>query len=374
MKKILIIMAGFFPGKNYGGPPVSIDNFCSMMKEYKVYIVTTDHDLGDKERYKDISHGWNDRGNCKVIYLADKSYRYGVLYSICKKINPDWIYLQGLFQMCIIPGLFLAKVQKRRLLLATRGELCEGAFKKRWKKLPYIAFLRIFGLLSAIEFQSTSEEESKAIKKWLRIKKERIHYLPNVPTLSIEDKGISTKVAGKANMVFISRIVPKKNLMYVLNRLKNIKKEIIFDIYGAIEDEKYWDACKKIIGVLPANIIVNYCGVLGHDQVMETFQKYDAFLFPTLSENYGHVIVEALQSGCPVIISDQTPWRDLEVCGAGWNINLENEKAYEEAVNSIVDADLKKINKMRHAAREYINSKLEVEKIREAYRNVFELV
>lgn len=374
MKKILIIMAGFFPGKNYGGPPVSIDNFCSMMDEYKVYIVTTDHDLGDKERYRDIFHGWNDRGNCKVIYLADKDYRYRTFYNICKKLSPDWIYLQGLFQSCIIPGLFLAKVQKRRLLLATRGELCEGAFKKKWKKLPYIAFLRILRLLSGVEFQATSEEENEAIKRRLGIKQECVHYLPNVPTLYTAAKSPNTKVVGKANMVFISRIVPKKNLLYALKRLKSNIKEITFDIYGTIEDEKYWDACQKAIEMLPQNINVNYCGILEHDQVMETFQKYDAFLFPTLSENYGHVIVEALQSGCPVIMSDQTPWRDLEKYESGWDIALKNEKAYEDAINSIADADFIKMEKIRQAAREYINSKLEVEKIKEAYRNVFESI
>jgi hypothetical protein len=47
--------------------------------------------------------------------------------------------------------------------------------------------------------------------------------------------------------------------------------------------------------------------------------EYDLFLFPTLGENYGHVISEALASGCPVVISDQTPWRNLEAEGINRN-------------------------------------------------------
>ena len=42
--RILIIMGGFFPGKKYGGPPVSVDNFCTLMNE-ECFIVTTNHDL-----------------------------------------------------------------------------------------------------------------------------------------------------------------------------------------------------------------------------------------------------------------------------------------------------------------------------------------
>ena len=141
MKKILIITGGFFPGMNYGGPPVSIDNFCTLFHEYSVYIVTSDHDVNSKVRYKEIGDGWNDRGNCKVLYLSDMQYRYANFLKICRKIRPDWMYLQGLFQYCIVPCLFIARAEQIKIILAIRGELCKGAFKKKWKKIPYIKFL-----------------------------------------------------------------------------------------------------------------------------------------------------------------------------------------------------------------------------------------
>ena len=97
--KILIFAGGFFPGKTFGGPPVSVDNFCSLMKEYDCYIVTSEHDNGTTERYKGIVDGWNDRGNAKVLYLSDKDY-FSIRKhdSIVKEIKPDVIYLQSLFQ------------------------------------------------------------------------------------------------------------------------------------------------------------------------------------------------------------------------------------------------------------------------------------
>lgn len=43
---------------------------------------------------------------------------------------------------------------------------------------------------------------------------------------------------------------------------------------------------------------------------------------PTFNENYGHAIVESFVAGLPVVISDRTPWRNLEKINAGWDIPL----------------------------------------------------
>ncbi len=50
------------------------------------------------------------------------------------------------------------------------------------------------------------------------------------------------------------------------------------------------------------------------------------FLLPTWGREFGHVIVEALAAGCPVIISDLTPWRHLEETGVGWALPLESPR------------------------------------------------
>ena len=138
MKKILIFTAGYFPGKKYGGPPVSVDNFCSLMSEFKCFIVAKNHDLGDKNPYKDINCDWNSRSNCEVKYLDDSCYKYKTFLAITDEIKPDFIYLQGVFQSCIIPCLQIAKKRKISVVLAPRGELCKGAINssiiKHFKK------------------------------------------------------------------------------------------------------------------------------------------------------------------------------------------------------------------------------------------------
>lgn len=369
--KILIILTGFLPGKKFGGPPISVDNFCSLMKEDECFIVTRNHDMGETETYKDIKSGWNDRENCKVLYLSDKEYGYRKYEEVIKEINPDVIYLQGLFQNCIIPCLFLAKKHNIPVLLAPRGELCAGAFKKKYKKVPYIIFLKIFGLLNKVHFQSTSEEETEAIMQHLGITEDRIHFLTNVPSIPKKEYPVPEKQPGVAKFVFISRIVRKKNLKAAISYFKNIDGDVTFDIYGPIEDKDYWKECQDEIKLLPSNIKVNYCGLVSHDQIHETFSRYHAFLFPTFSENFGHVIAEALSVGCPIIISDQTPWNDVQYIDGGWSIPLDKIENFTSAIKDILYIDFKTETKYKKNMIEYVVSKTDLKKIKSLYVESF---
>lgn len=370
--KILIIMSGFFPGRKYGGPPVSTDNFCSLMKgETECFIVTHNHDMGEKTPYQGINTGWNDRGNAKVKYVGDAEYNRQAFEAAIKEITPDYIYLQGLFQGCVVPCLQLAKKHHIKVVLAPRGELCSGAFHKKYKKLPYIAFLRMIGLLKGVTFQSTSDEETKAIGKYLGASPEKIHLLTNIPSIPQNLPARDVKQKGVGRFVFISRILWKKNLLNAILFLKGIKGEALLDIYGPKEEESYWAECEKAISELPENVNVNYCGVLSHDEIHKTFNQYDAFLFPTLSENYGHVIAEALVTGCIPIISDQTPWTDMNEAGAGWALPLADETEYKEAIQEVVDMDENTIIAKRQAIEKYLQKKLQLERLKREYMEVF---
>lgn len=370
--KILIVMAGFFPGKKYGGPPVSVDNFCSLMAEDECYIITHNHDNGEHKAYDGIISGtWKERDNCKVMYLSDDKYNKKTFEEKICEIRPDLIYLQGLFQECVLPCLQLAKKNRIKVLLAPRGELCSGAFKKKYKKLPYIYYLRTAGLLNNVAYQSTSEEESEAIIKYLKAGSHRINFLTNIPSIPKKEYCRNEKHVNQGRFVFLSRIHPKKNLLFALEFFKKIQGNIIFDIYGPIEDESYWEECKKEIKVLPQNIAVNYCGLVAHDQVHEVFSNYDAFVFPTFSENYGHVIAEALMVGTPVIISDQTPWTDVNGAKAGYSYPLENIDMYETAIQKIVDMSNEEFRNMQVNIEKYLDEKVGLDRIKNQYKHCF---
>lgn len=366
--KILIIMGGFFPGKKFGGPPVSVDNFCSLMEGHECFVVTTNHDMGEKTPYAGIAPDtWLDRGNCKICYLEDKDYCKAKFDRIIQEIKPDVLYLQGLFQKCVLPCLMLAKKHQLGVVLAPRGELCAGAMRKKYKKLPYIALLRCLGLLKNVRYQSTSDEETQGIQKYLGAQPDRIHFMTNIPSIPKTEYPARDKQAGEVKLIFLSRIVSKKNLHYALDCLKAVKERVTFHIYGSIEDPQYWAQCQEQIGKLPDNIQAAYKGLLSHDQVHETFAGYDGFLFPTKSENYGHVIAESLIVGTPVIISDQTPWLDMEDHDAGWALPLDAPEAFTEKVSQLAKLSAEQMLQKRANTLCYARKATNLEQLRRDY-------
>lgn len=373
--KILIIIEGFFPGKKYGGPPVSVDNFCSLMKEHECFIVTTNHDLFDNVAYNDIHEGWNNRDNSKVLYLSDAEYTKKTFRTIIEEIEPDILYLQGLFQYCVLPCLQLAKKMGLKVLLATRGELCKGALKiKRCKKVLYIEGIRILGLVKRIHWQSTSDEEKEAIKEWIKADEVRIHELENVPSIPRREYQRRVKNVGEGRFVYLSRIHPKKNLLNAIKYFHAVTDKVVFDIYGPIEDKEYWNQCMEEIGKLPDNVIVTYRGLVDHDYVHEVFSQYDAFLFPTFSENYGHVIAESLIVGTPVIISDQTPWNGIRKAGAGWAVPLTEREKFVAAINTVIGYSKTDADDVYHKVISFINNKFNYMGLKKQYESALSQV
>ena len=367
--RVIIANGGFLPAKTYGGPVVSIDNLCSFLHEdIDFFVVSTDHELGVNQRLDHIVDGWNDRGNCKVRYFADAEVTKEKLKTVVEEINPDTIYINSLFDaMWTIPLLKIAKEKGIKVLLAPRGQLCKNAFIGKYKKIPYIIYLKALGLLKNVHFQSTSEEETGTIKKYLGGTDERIHFLTNLPSLPKVELTHPKKEPEKASFVFFSRIVPKKNLISAIKFFEGIKGEVSFDIYGPIEDEGYWKECQSAISELPENIDVKYKGLIDHDLVFNVLSQYDAFLFPTWSENFGHVISEALFSECPAIISDQTPWLNLQKQNAGWAIPLRNDNVFKHAIQTIIDSDNNKEQQLREGARSFASKQFDLDALKTKY-------
>lgn len=375
--KILIVLKGYFPAIHYGGPPVSISNFCSLLKDtFEFFIIANDHEKGSSIRFKNISDGWNTRSEAKVKYLKEKELNYKCFNNIIDEVQPDIVYLNSLFNaQTTIPFLWLCKQKHIPCLLATRGELCLNALNlKKFKKIPYIFMINKLFISPYIYLQATSYEEMLQIQKLIDVEPKKVVFLDNIPTLPSKEITKSAKEKGKLRCVFISRIHRKKNILYAIKVLSKLNGDIVYDIYGYIEDVEYWNSILKQIEKLPNNIKVNYCGTLDRESVHQAFAKYDVFLFPTLSENYGQAIVESMLSQCPVVISDQTPWNDVNTAKAGWAIPLEKESTFVEVLQDLVDMDNEDYMDLLDKNNNYIASKLDLQKIKTDYISVLQKI
>ena len=126
-----------------------------------------------------------------------------------------------------------------------------------------------------------------------------------------------------------------KNLGFALRILRRVDAEIDLTIHGPREHATYWSQCEALIERLPPNVQVSVGAAVEPGQVAGIMANHDLFFLPTLGENYGHVIAESLSVGTPVLISDQTPWRNLEADGFGWDVSLADETAFVNAIERV---------------------------------------
>lgn len=363
--KVLACVAGFYPAETYGGPAISVKNFCTLLSSCSdIYVITSNHELCNTDRLPGIKDGWNVYSDCHVKYLSDQEMSYRHLKKEIREISPDIIYVNSLFdRRFLIPLLFISKAYNIPMLIAPRGEIC-GSFHKKYIKIPYINVLKPLLKQKHISFQATSEEEKEAIIKY--IGNDQIYLLPNIPSMcELQPHGRVGR--DSLRILFLARIQKKKNLSGALTILKECKIKIQFDIYGPKEVIEYWDECQEIIRTLPPNIIANYCGAVKHEDVSKIFASYDLFLFPTFSENYGHSIIESLQAGTPVLISDQTPWNDIAEYGAGWAIPIDKTEEYVDAINSLHNLSDKEFMQKSRFSQEYVKDKLGVDELKREY-------
>jgi len=246
------------------------------------------------------------------------------------------------------------------ILLPPRGHLGQGALgQKSTKKAVFLRIVKLLRLYQGLNWYATSEgERDEIIQHFGQGEAASIYVIPNLPIriIQVGEYVKLTKRPGYLRMVFLSRISRKKNIHFALETLRDLEGEIEFDIYGPLEDETYWQECQQISRELPRNIQVRYCGVVPFDQTIGVMSQYHLFYLPTLHENYGHVILEALSAGCPVLISDQTPWKGLEEHGAGWSLSLNQSESFTRALQTMIGLDeaafLKQVDDARSYARD----------------------
>jgi glycosyltransferase involved in cell wall biosynthesis len=226
--------------------------------------------------------------------------------------------------------------RQKGVILAPRGEFSPGALQLKWlRKRVFIEAARRLPVYKNLTWHASSRLEEGDIRRLFGSKAAvRVALDISRPECRAADLGRTgtNKIPGALRIVFLSRIVPKKNLLTALRMLKDIQGAIEFNIYGPPEDASYWNLCLEEIHTLPRNIGVEFHSLADHSTVEAIFSTHHLFLFPTLGENYGHVIYEALSAGCPVLISDRTPWRGLARTGAGWDFPLEQPELFRTAL------------------------------------------
>jgi len=374
--KLLVLSDWYSPANLAGGPIQSVQNVVNHLSGYShIWIYTSAFDLGKNKVMEDIqTNTWVSKSpTLKIYYQSLKSPGTSVFKKIIQTANPDIVYLNSMFSKHFVIDFLRFRVKeqvKRKVILAPRGMLKESALeKKRLKKWVFLFFAKFIELYHGVQFHATNTEEQNEILRYFP--NASVSVIANLPPPILADPPILNKLDYQLKLCFVGRIHPIKNLQFVLDLLRELKSNIAFSIIGNEEDIHYATACHHLVESLPANISVTFLGGLPHDAINDILAKHHLFILPTLGENYGHAIIEALSVGRPVLISDQTPWKNLHEYHAGWELSLSDKQAWIDAIEEAASWDQGEFDKHCQGALEYARAHTKVEELVEKYREMF---
>jgi len=343
MPKILLFIDWYLPGFKAGGPVSSCANMIAALRnEFEFFVVTRNTEYCETKPYPEIpANEWLTRDkNEHVMYLSNDALNQKRIAQIVNDFEGNVIYINGIYSKYFsISPLKAAKKSKKnfKIIVASRGMLSRSAIEvKQFKKKVFLTLGKTLGWYKGVIFHATNTKEERDIKNVFG-RNTIVKVVNNISGLNRPPEKLISKTTNHLRLVSIARIAPEKNLLFLLIALQKVKGIVLLDLFGQIYNEKYWEECKAAIGGLPKNVKVNYCGLVNPDNVGATIQKYHFLVLPSLGENFGHVVAESFTAGRPVLISNQTPWKDLKAENAGFDLPLSNSGVWTRTIDSLSD-------------------------------------
>jgi glycosyltransferase involved in cell wall biosynthesis len=346
-KKVLLFIDWYLPGHKAGGPIRSVYNMVRRLSaDVDFRIVTSNTDLGSITPYPGIEvNKWiNGPGDIPVYYFDTKTPAASQLKEILLSEQPDVVYFNSMYsRQFMLKPLRLTRqlLPDTRVVLAPRGMLSPGALLiKPFRKRLFLIFARSIGWFDNIRWHASSDVEASEIRNVFG-RNARVNVARNLTIPTEVEPYEKMKRTGSLDLVYVARISPVKNLLQCLETLREIPSDckVNFDIYGHADDAGYLEKCRKMISSMPGHVKVEMKGTVPNDELPLLFKKYHFTFLLTLNENFGHAIVESLSAGCPVIISDRTPWQDLNAADAGWELPLDDTDGIKDALTEACRMD-----------------------------------
>jgi len=146
----------------------------------------------------------------------------------------------------------------------------------------------------------------------------------------------------KLKVLFVGGLSQRKGLSYLLDAANFLNDKIELTIIGSrIAKCAPMDAALQQYRYIPS---------LPHHEILKEMDRHDVFVFPSLFEGFGLVILEAMARGIPVIATPHTAGPDVIADGEdGYIVPIRSHQAIAEKLQLLAD-DRDLLNQLKTAA------------------------
>lgn len=374
-RRILISVDWFPPAFRAGGPIRSAFNLAAFLSaQCEVWVMTSNKDLGADESLDVPVDVWTDvpAGSNTVRVRYNSAVNAATWDRVFEEVRPDAVHLNSLFSKnyTLLPLRRLRSKPHVRVVLAPRGMLGQAALSiKPFKKRVFLALARGMGWMDRVHWHASTDQEAYEVRcAFLRA---RVQVAQNLPSpLPAENP---ERPADVWQIAVVGRIHRVKNLHFGLRALLRAESDrrVCVHFIGPIEDAGYMQELKDLAQTNPA-VEVAFLGGVPPSELPQHFHGAHYLLSATTQENFGHAIVEAWAHGCPVLISDRTPWCELEAHGTGWDWPLE-EAAWDAGLKRALNLNRSEWEAMSTASRRFFTEHVTNSESEQANLALFDL-
>lgn len=249
---------------------------------------------------------WVDK-NFYASFLAENNVRHILLQPKCRfdrvkklaaifrKEKPDAVisFLPMANETCALASL----ISPVKLIVSERSFTTNWGLRRRLTNLLY---------RRAAYVVANSNNEAENIRKHCPRLAAHTVAIPNyVDVERFASDAVKTRNRGPLALIGVGRVIPSKNILNLLRALAKIKSDGIdftFDWYGATYDKVYVSEVKKLISDLGLDNIFDLRGEC--KDIEQAYRDADIMCMPSMLEGYPNVLVEAMASGLPVVVSN----------------------------------------------------------------------
>lgn len=175
------------------------------------------------------------------------------------------------------------------------------AYYLYYKVMTPIAARSSKGIITVSQFS-----KSEILRFYKYLKPENIRVVYNAVSSNLTDISPYSDVKGDKYFLAVSSMDPRKNfarLIKAFNMLPGYKLKIAGGVNRVFKDASFTEKVDSI----------EFLGRVNDEQLSELYRNAEAFIFPSLYEGFGLPPIEAMASGCPVLVSDIPVLH--EICG-----------------------------------------------------------
>ena len=359
--RICLISSSFYPATFYGGPIFATWGLSKKLAEKgtEIYVSSTNANGGSsldirtniflrKEKNIFVKYYYEEIRN-----MFSFAFLFGVWYDIKKA---DVLYIQYLFHYTVLISLLFSLIQRKKIIVCPRGSFSYFTLSNRFVSLKdfWIRYL-IKPFCKQVVWQASSYLEKRDIRR----------NLPDANVIIIND-GVDFSSFQQFKNINKQELLKRytniqfkevSHIFFSMGRLHSIKCfSVLIEAFSLLVEK---DLNAKLLiaggndgeeGRLRQQIIdlnlqhsVFLIGSVDFEDKKNLLNNSDYFSLASEFESFGIVVAEALSCGKPIILSNKTPWRDLEKNKCGIFVNNDRHSFYNgflAVVNKKYDSDL----------------------------------